>query len=255
MLLLASGDRDPMIEDHMGVDFEAIIGHTFSATDLPTLPSRLNADAAPDLARAQGNYTSAINRITTKFFSTHLTEWLHIEPQYGIYLDAEGNETAPPPMPEMVEGKRYATPGPSALRRASIEEAWAKSDGIQIVGPDNIDLLIFRQCCTFDGGPRWFIFLEEQDVQRTLRQVAYELSRIVGSPHAIYLPDSTFHASVGREIAWEGGDLDAAIVYLQKECGPPASSITAIQDETGSHRRGDGYFIDDFADLRAEKGQ
>jgi hypothetical protein len=161
-------------------------------------------------------------------------------------------------MPEMVAGKRYAIPGPSALRRASIEEAWARSDGIQVVGPGDIALLSFRQCCTFecrtfDSGPRRSIFLEEQDVQRTLRQVAYEMCRIVGSPHAIYLPGTTFHASVGREIVWEGGDLDAVIAYLQKECGPPASSITAIQDETNGHRRGEGYFIDDFADLKEAK--
>lgn len=88
-----------------------------------------------------------------------------------------------------------------------------------------------------------------------MRLVAYELGRIIGSSRAVYVPDSTFAPARGLNIADQDGDLDAVSAYLQEQCGPPAPTIATIEEGYDGHSRGDGYIIDDFADLkRAKRG-
>lgn len=82
-----------------------------------------------------------------------------------------------------------------------------------------------------------------------MRLVAYELGRIVGSTNAIYVPASSFCLSGAIDVVNESGTFYQAIDSLQVKCGPPAPPLAAIQNGTNGNRSGDGYFIDDFADL------
>lgn len=238
----------------MGVDFQAIIGHNLTASDLPALPNRLNSDAAPDLTQAVKLLARAYNRLHEETHRPYPAAkeddtWLYIEPRHGANLLAP-----PPPPPKLAFGEGWPMRQPTTLRLFSAEEMWSGGYPIEYFGPADLRLDVHRHCCVF-GIARWYTFLAEQDFQYAMRLTAYELGQIIGSSRAVYVPDSTFLPASGRSVAWEGGDLDAVSAYLQEQCGPPAPTIATIEEGYDGHSRGDGYIIDDFADLkRAERG-
>lgn len=101
----------------MGANHGVIIAHNLSAEELPSLPTRLNADAAPALARAVRLLARANNRITAELNGVSLRsdedyaaaeepEWIYVERWRGVNLDSDGQEIPPPPIPHLAPGER-----------------------------------------------------------------------------------------------------------------------------------------------------
>src|SRR5438874_9535207 len=103
---------------------------------------------------------------------------------------------------------------------------------------------------------RWGLFLTDQRLQLAFRRVCYELARLLDSPAAVYAPDSAWAASLAYDLPYEGYTLQEIIARLGERHGPPAPSIGAIYTvlDDGGTWRGDGYFVDTFADLAREAG-
>ncbi|HEY8599912.1 MAG TPA: hypothetical protein VIL85_15855 [Thermomicrobiales bacterium] len=250
----------------MGVDFEAIIGHSLSAADLPTLPARLNADATPDLARAVREFARAKNRRHAAWHQAHSSDepfqpvaeegdWVYQQPGYRIYYDSEGRECSPYFISsEQPLGADILKPASTVWQEMTVEEVWAKADGVEIEGPARLNLFVTRHCITLLGGTRWYAFLAEQDIQHPLRTVFASLGSLLGSPFVIYVPDSAYCPSIAFDVTGED-TIDEVSAYVRQHCGPPAPSLAELVKGHDGRPAADGYFIDDFADFSGAASQ
>jgi hypothetical protein len=241
----------------MGVDLEVILQHSLAPAEVPSLPQVLNADSASRLADAIEQYALVRNEWVTA------RGWHFEEPWLGFYLDAEGREVEPPPHEAPEPGVLYPMRSPDVYRKMSVADMWDMGEHVTVYGPASLHLDVARQCAVLSPACRWGYFLSEPRVQAAFRRVCYEMARLLGSPSAIYAPDSSYAASNGYYLALlEHKSFDEVIDWLREQYGPSPSSLSAIYTEEDYQRadgsiarvwRGDGYFVDTFPEFTEER--
>ena len=203
----------------MGVDFIAILKHTLSIPAVRELPVALTPDAAPRLARA----TAALARTGD-------------------------------PIGSAIEGEPMWHINESEMSGGALEEVWASGGPIELAGPHNLHLGLFRQGCELSDSTRWQAFLGDQPRQLALRRCCYELARILGSPSAIYVPDD---AGV---VLWDGLPYEQIPAWLHEWYGSPPPTLSVVTTArplapfSARDFGGERYFIDTFADFTQNAG-
>ncbi|MDO3412504.1 hypothetical protein QWJ34_22255 [Saccharibacillus sp. CPCC 101409] len=123
----------------------------------------------------------------------------------------------------------------------------------EIEGPCGISLRLSKTVCYFHHYIRWRNFLVEDDLQRLLRACTYGFAHYVHSEWAIYVPDSAAKESGVIDFVWDedARDLCAMRQWLLDNCGEPSPTLREIYQEFEDYADSDGYYIDDFKDLKA----
>lgn len=131
----------------------------------------------------------------------------------------------------------------------------------ELQGPYGIHLGFGEHLVIVSPTIRWGRFVDDRDLQAVIQRFARALASCIGARHAIYLPDSASACAAACEAAYEGENMDQALLWLNTHCGPPASSISAIAtwltdeemhreypewdgNEESRVRRADGYWVD-----------
>ena len=97
-------------------------------------------------------------------------------------------------------------------------------------------------------------FVYAPAVRHVMRKLFYRLAQHVGSPYALYVPDSSFSPSKAICLANEGLSLDEIHRFLCEHVGPPGldpKATTANPDLWTGTTEDNWWFVDDFADLHA----
>jgi hypothetical protein len=123
---------------------------------------------------------------------------------------------------------------------------------MEVVGPCGITLTFLEKICYFHHYIRWRNFLLDSEIQLKLREVCYELMQTMKSQFVIYVPDNAVKESAILDFLWEDENKDIFFMrdWLLNNCGPPKNSIKEIYKEYEDYWESDGYFIDEYKDIR-----
>jgi hypothetical protein len=206
----------------MGQNFCAVLGHHLDARAVEALPHTLGASAAPRLAEALAYLDHITVRELDGPASHPLWETWH--------LSGDASATAP-----------------------STVEQWAAGEWVSVDGPGGVSISsLGRAAAVRSHWIRWGAFLVEPSLQEALRDVCYELARVLESPMVVYVPEYWYPEG----FAIDGLTIGQIVSVLREQHGAPATSISAIYrsnpDGTWS---GKGYYIDTFSDRVAEPRQ
>lgn len=91
---------------------------------------------------------------------------------------------------------------------------------------------------------RWFC--EDRINRDKVRYPARSLARLIGTPAAVYLPD-TLVACAGDKIEDESASWDELMEWLRGECGAPGTARDLAAAGEGAIER--TWFLDDFDEL------
>jgi hypothetical protein len=197
----------------MGVNLETLLGHELDSPAVQALPQTLDVDRPLELAIA--TFTALSGR--------------RYRQQGGLAWQRAGSER---------------------MRGIAPEHLWAEGEDVHLAGPAGFRLYVSRHACEVVHPTRWSVFLRQPRVRSALRPVFAELARLLGSPVAIYLPDSSFGPAGADDLVAEGQSIEQVVDWLRTNWGPPASTIGAIYQEIAlGGWTGEGYFVDTFADL------
>lgn len=112
---------------------------------------------------------------------------------------------------------------------------WAAGEAILAKHPaGGVSIWIGRRSCIFGCGLVWSAFIGSPHLQALAHDTCAQLSRILGSPAAIYLP-SDYAVSGATELVYEGDGLAELQAWLREHHGPPVPSLGAL----GRH----SYFV------------
>lgn len=102
---------------------------------------------------------------------------------------------------------------------------------------------------------QWQVFLTDSDCQEHLRRKFRRFHPIFKCGRMVYVPDTQFCPSLAAELVRGRNALSLSEIEdsLRKECGLPAKSLSSIyQLQSDGCWTGNGYYVDDFADLVEE---
>jgi len=110
---------------------------------------------------------------------------------------------------------------------AALEEGWATNNPVALNGPALLVVDMGRHACDVGTPWRWWTLTDEA-IYAAVQAVVRELARLLGSPAAIYVPDSAFAPSGARELVLEGATLGQIEEWLRERYGAPATDPASI---------------------------
>jgi len=132
---------------------------------------------------------------------------------------------------------------------------WPDTFPITTVG-HGLWLDVSPHACEIISGMRWPTFLTSARHRRAHRRITCRLARLLGVDVALWVPDSSYRASLVRDLVDEAQSLDDFTAWLCAEYGPPEEhSVTALEEATPTTSGADldvprdTYFWDSFGDL------
>ncbi|MFD1736840.1 hypothetical protein ACFSCX_09695 [Bacillus salitolerans] len=125
-------------------------------------------------------------------------------------------------------------------------------DTIDLIGPNIISFMFSEKVCRIHSYIRWWEFLIEEEIQKHLRKVSFEIMNYFNSSFVIYVPDTGALESYLIDFMWkdENKDVNYMRNWLQENCGPPKTRIMDIYKQFDKYWGSDGYFIDVFPDIK-----
>src|SRR5215213_1887257 len=204
----------------MGQDFRAILSHDLTEADLPTLVERLNATTV-----ALTEFLNQARLSDISYVSAPL-EW------------------------------RWAW---SAANQPDVER-WS-SDALDLAGIGSMSFTLGHHCVTFGCWVRWVELVTDKAVQQAIREIVFRFASVFHSEFAIYVPDSSSLFAEGALNRVHEGARGGDILNYLREQRPPAVSIhsictrvtTVIEGRSYEATECDGYYMDEFADLKSVK--
>jgi hypothetical protein len=127
------------------------------------------------------------------------------------------------------------------------QEWTAESDAevagfVRILGPGGFAIILSPVAAQVYHCSRWDRFVKDEEHQRLLRGACLEVSQVLGSSRAVYMPELTPHPF------FEGKGLPDIEADLRSNFAEPPPSIGEVGERFEAHC----YWIDRFADLRGE---
>ncbi len=241
----------------MGLNFAAVLGHELEADRLWELPQVLGAARAPHLTHAiaefdrrTNEYMMARYQIPPRFPNVAEQAWNVSPTQLPLYRDATGALTLvePPAMHEELgkRGQQIHFAPVDAWRTVGMAEWWALEKPLEADGPAGLMLTIGPHALDISCWLRWGIFLTEPTLLSALRYVCYELSRVVGSPLAIYTSDTR----TPIDAIAEGSTIVEIVAQLRASLDTLRPILSVLdKDSALDNSDHDAYYLDTFADL------
>jgi len=135
----------------------------------------------------------------------------------------------------------------SHLDPGHVVEIWQnEQDSLYLRGPCQFRLRIMPHC-VIEPGPRWRNFLTDPPIQHIFRDHWSRLAAALGSPGAVYLPDSSYPISAASDMIYDGCSWDEFAARLHTTYGPPATTLGQVMtDYDGNH-----WFCDTFSKVES----
>lgn len=176
----------------MGQDFRAILAHGMQPEAVLSLPERLNAEMP----------------LLRPLLRAARLEGRHLDARVWPYGEWEWDwdPSNDPPFHE-----------------------WIRSEWAGVHGPGSLFLQLGERAVELGCWVRWKEFLSDLPVQEAMRTLTRHFARLLGSPSAVYLPDSGWEpAERASGLVTFGKSFDEILQQLNEEAGPPAPSLEAI---------------------------
>jgi hypothetical protein len=135
---------------------------------------------------------------------------------------------------------------PRPLTAQHVSQIWQdEQDSLNLKGPCWIRLHVAPHAILYKE-LRWRVFLTDLPAQIMYRGLCAQIARALGSPAAIYLPDSAYPISCALDtVEVEGAPWEACCETLAATYGPPAPQLDVIAQRYDSNH----YYIDTFSDF------
>jgi hypothetical protein len=111
---------------------------------------------------------------------------------------------------------------------------------VHIIGPGGFAITLSPVAAQVYHCSKWGLFVTDEGHQRMLRGACLEISRVLGSDRAIYMPELTPNSFL------EGGRILEIESDLRATLDEPAPTIGEVGEWFEAH----SYYIDRFDDLR-----
>jgi hypothetical protein len=118
------------------------------------------------------------------------------------------------------------------------EAAWREGEPILIDGANECELALGPRICQIRFPYRWTRFLSDARYLSSIRQLASEVAKLLGSPLIIYVPESAY---VVREHVLDALSIAELASRLLQAWGLPASNPAEIAQPAS---RGKGYLYE-----------
>ena len=200
----------------MGVTFVAILSHHFDNSNILSVPDLLNADE---------NLRFAIKQFQTLPYTGSLN-------QNWKWTDLQTNWTGTNP------GAIWWHLGHDGAEPL-----------IVLDGPASIYINFGRGACCLDVHLRWRTFVEDLELQLSIRRITHAVAKVFNSISAIYIPDSSWLVSNAGDKTYEGFTFEQIQDWLLRTYGSPVNSLKNTQALRPLDNIVGGYYIDDFKDL------